>query len=347
MAQPSLQEVLLCIQQLSLDCKARFDAQSEQLQRLTDLVLGKSLSPGPTYLEAERNSDAERAMSQSEKPPLGQQPSFPPASDAPEVLPPAEEPDGEDLGKDEEAGAPEQSLEEESESLAEPALKDGQESTTEATEKDTAVVARPPPTKPFMTITWTSPPPAAMLRGLNEPWKMLPSEQVPGQALLRRESRLRLPMEVLAPPATRVLFQLSNAGTDYGETIGVVGEHSLLGGWSTEAMCELRTTEQSYPQWQSKEFVMGFQEPLSLRYKYVRDGRSRGRGILWEDGISDRVAVFPRALPPGRAWLVCDAAFNQGGGPVITDIPWNEADAVSPKIAEVLSPKRILARAGL
>lgn len=146
----------------------------------------------------------------------------------------------------------------------------------------------------------------------------------------RTDLKLQLPIKMpalqLGAAKIQVVFQLCCAETFFKEELVVVGDHELLGSWKPQAAHPLQTSKPSYPQWQSQR-VLAFpaEGPLTLRYKYVRNGSTRGGGYGWEDLIPNRETLILEPLPPGRAWLIRDIAFNFHEAPQVTQIELGDA----------------------
>lgn len=163
----------------------------------------------------------------------------------------------------------------------------------------------------------------------------------------RSNVQLHLPIRVkedAVHSGIQVIFQICCAETFFKEEIVVVGDHELLGNWNPQAAHALQTSGSSYPKWQSK-YLVSFpgEGPLALRYKYVRDGSSRRGGYGWEELIPDRETIILKPLPPGRAWLIRDIAFNYEEVPHVTQIELSEnqqTPAIAPELTGACEPTR-------
>mmetsp|Transcript_70440 Transcript_70440/g.206057 ORF Transcript_70440/g.206057 Transcript_70440/m.206057 type:complete len:472 (-) Transcript_70440:127-1542(-) len=122
-------------------------------------------------------------------------------------------------------------------------------------------------------------------------------------------------------------FRLTHAATNWGESIHVVGDCAELGSWAPEKGVQMITDQDDYPKWCSVEVRFrivadsklwsrdgnGTAAPLEIRYKYVRDQNTLGKGYVWEESIEDRKALIPVNAGSRSAWIIKDVAFDEPG----------------------------------
>jgi len=74
-----------------------------------------------------------------------------------------------------------------------------------------------------------------------------------------------------------VIYECS--GTQFGESVFLIGSIPLLGNWNVEECFEMKTNEHIYPRWTTKLIVP---TGITFEYKYLV-GNSHDRSIIrWE-----------------------------------------------------------------
>jgi len=118
-----------------------------------------------------------------------------------------------------------------------------------------------------------------------------------------------------------LVFELLHGQTEWGESIGVVGDCGELGDWRPERGSYLATDPSSYPRWCGNEVQVEIgAEPVAFRYKYFRDRREMGEGFAWEEQVADRKVYFSAAPSHGSVWRVTDSAFDADGPQRLTQL---------------------------
>jgi hypothetical protein len=118
-----------------------------------------------------------------------------------------------------------------------------------------------------------------------------------------------------------LVFELLHGQTEWGESIGVVGDSGELGAWRPERGAYLATGPSSYPLWRGSEVQVEVgAEPVVVRYKYFRDRRVMGEGFAWEEQVADRKVCFSAAPSHGSVWMVTDSAFDADGPQRLTQL---------------------------